>query len=197
MNLLLMCFIGYLVGSIPTGFLLTKIYGNTDIRNIGSHSTGATNVLRSGHKTLALLTLLGDAIKGMSFAIIAKAISDDSYYLIPVFLCVLGHVYPIWLGFKGGKGVATSAGIFLILAPFFAVISIVIWLVLAKFIKISSIASIALTFSFMSLCIYGYCFDNISLATLLFSICDFIFLMLTHVENIKRLVSHSEKKCEC
>ena len=192
MDLFLLCLIGYLVGSIPTGFLLTKFYGDIDIRKIGSHSTGATNVLRSGHKTLPLLTLRGDAFKGMLFTLFAKMISDDSYYLIAVFLCIVGHTYPIWLRFKGGKGIATSAGIFVILSPLYALISISIWALLAKFLKISSIASIALTVSFATLCSYGYFFRNTSLEVFLFSLVSLGFLLFRHSENIKRIIHHDE-----
>ena len=192
MNLILLCLIGYLVGSIPTGFLLTKFYGDVDIREIGSHSTGATNVLRSGHKTLALLTLLGDAFKGILFTLFAKMISDDPYYLIAVFLCIIGHTYPIWLRFKGGKGVATSAGIFVVLSPLYALISISIWAILAKFLKISSIASIALAISFATLCSYGYFLSNTSLEIFIFSLVSLGFLLFTHSQNIERLIHHDE-----
>ena len=192
MNLLLLCLIGYLVGSIPTGFLLTKFFGDIDLREVGSHSTGATNVLRSGHKILALLTLLGDALKGLIFILFAKMISDNPYYLIAVFFCIIGHTYPIWLGFKGGKGVATSAGIFVILSPLYALISISIWAVLAKFLKISSIASIALAVSFATLCSYGYFFKATTLGIFLFSLASLGFLLFTHSKNIERLIHHDE-----
>ena len=192
MNLLWLCIIGYLVGSIPTGFLLTKIYGNVDIRDIGSHSTGATNVLRSGHKTLALLTLLGDAAKGIIFTISARVVSDDSYFLIAVFCCLLGHVYPIWLGFKGGKGVSTSAGAFVVLSPLYAVISIAIWAIFAKFVKISSVASIAMAISFATMCTYGFVVNTVEFPTFLFSIAVLIFLLFTHKQNIGRILHKNE-----
>ncbi len=192
MNLLWLCVIGYFVGSIPTGFLLTKVYGNVDIRNVGSHSTGATNVLRSGHKILALLTLLGDAMKGIIFTLLARIASDDSYFLIAAFCCLLGHVYPIWLRFKGGKGVATSAGIFAVLSPLFALISITIWAILAKFVKISSIASIAMAISFTTMCTYGFVINSIEFSIFLFSIAVLIFLLFTHKENIARIVHKNE-----
>lgn len=193
MNLLWLCIIGYFVGSIPTGFLLTKTYGNVDIRKIGSHSTGATNVLRSGHKKLALFTLLGDALKGLLFTLVAHIIFNDSSFLIAVFCCLLGHVYPIWLGFKGGKGVATAAGIFVVLSPLFALISIAIWALLAKFVKISSIASIALATSFSALCAYGFVFKNTEFSTFLFSIASLVFLLFTHKDNICNILHRSEK----
>ena len=196
MSLFLLCIIGYFVGSIPTGFLLTKIYGNVDIRNVGSHSTGATNVLRSGHKTLVLLTLLGDALKGIIFTLVARIASDDPCFLIAVFCCLIGHVYPVWLGFKGGKGVATSAGIFVVLAPLFALISIAIWAILAKFVKISSIASIAMAVSFATMCTYGFIVNNIEFSTFLFSIAALIFLLFTHRKNIARIINQNESTVE-
>lgn len=196
MNSFGLCIIGYFIGSIPTGFLLTKIYGNIDIRGVGSHSTGATNVLRSGHKILALLTLLGDATKGVIFTLFASIVSDDSQFLIAVFCCLLGHVYPIWLRFRGGKGVATSAGIFVVLSPLFALISIAIWAIFAKFIKISSIASIAMAVSFTTMCAYGVAINSTKFSTFLFSIAVLIFLLFTHKKNIGRIIHKNETTVE-
>lgn len=184
------------MGSIPTGFLLIKIYGNVDIRHVGSHSTGATNVLRSGHKILALLTLLGDALKGLMFTVFASVMSDDPYLLMAVFCCLLGHVYPVWLGFKGGKGVATSAGIFVVLSPLFALISVAIWAFFAKFVKISSIASIAMVLSFSMMCTYGFVVNNTEFSTFLFSIAVLIFLIFTHKKNIGRIIHKNETAVE-
>ena len=196
MSLFWLCIIGYFVGSIPTGFLLIKIYGNVDIRHVGSHSTGATNVLRSGHKILALLTLLGDALKGLMFTVFASVMSDDPYLLMAVFCCLLGHVYPVWLGFKGGKGVATSAGIFVVLSPLFALISVAIWAFFAKFVKISSIASIAMVLSFSMMCTYGFVVNNTEFSTFLFSIAVLIFLIFTHKKNIGRIIHKNETAVE-
>lgn len=192
MNLLLWCLSGYIVGSIPTGFLLTKFYDGRDLREIGSHSTGATNVLRSGHKALAFFTLLCDAIKGLLFTVVAQLFCSDFDSLIPVFFCLIGHAYPVWLRFKGGKGVATSAGIYVVISPLYAFISIVIWGVLAKFVKVSSVASIALAISFTALCVYGYIFGNTSLDVLLFSVTSLAFLLFTHLKNIERLIHKQE-----
>ncbi len=192
MNLLLLCILGYLVGSIPTGFLLTKFFGGVDVRYVGSHSTGATNVLRSGHKILALITLLVDGLKGMVLAFVTKEMLGNSQYLIVAFCCLIGHVFPIWLGFKGGKGVATSAGIFVVASPLFASISIIIWAIVAKVIKISSLASIALSVSFTSLCLYGYIFKDTDIDIFLFSIIALAFLLLTHFRNIKRIIHKNE-----
>ncbi|MDR1391007.1 MAG: glycerol-3-phosphate 1-O-acyltransferase PlsY [Holosporales bacterium] len=193
MNLPIMCLIGYLVGSIPTGFLLTKLFSGIDLRNFGSNSTGATNVLRTGDKKLALLTMLMDVLKGAILTLSFKLFSHDPYYLFSSFFCIIGHAYSIWLLFKGGKGVATSAGIFLVISPAFAIISITIWAILAKFVKVSSIASISLSFSFVIMCSYGFMFhQNTSFDIFLFSIVCLGFLLLTHSKNIKRIIRGSE-----
>jgi glycerol-3-phosphate acyltransferase PlsY len=194
MELFLLCVIGYLIGSIPTGFLLMKFANGMDIRKLGSHSTGATNVLRSGNKTLALLTLLGDALKGIFFTLTLKLFCDDPFWLVAVFCCTIGHAYPIWLAFKGGKGVATSAGIFLVIAPTYAALSILIWAALAKFLKISSIASLALSVSFASLCTYGFVSGQTNLDVFLFSLASLAFLFFTHYENLKRIIHKDEQK---
>ncbi|MBR1480061.1 MAG: glycerol-3-phosphate 1-O-acyltransferase PlsY [Alphaproteobacteria bacterium] len=194
MELFLLCILGYLIGSIPTGYLLMKYAAGKDIRELGSHSTGATNVLRSGNKTLALLTLLGDALKGIFFTLTLKLFCDDPFWLVAVFCCTIGHAYPIWLAFKGGKGVATSAGIFLVIAPAYAALSILVWAVLAKFLKISSVASLALSISFAALCTYGFIFGQTNLNVFLFSLASLVFLIFTHCENIRRIMHQDEQK---
>ena len=109
MSILLICVIGYLIGSIPTGFLILKRMRGIDIRSVGSHSTGATNVLRTCDKKYAFATLMIDALKGAAFAILATNITDSDLMLFPMFICIAGHVYPVWLKFHGGKGVSTAA----------------------------------------------------------------------------------------
>ncbi len=194
MLLLILCLIGYLIGSIPTGFLLIKHFNGIDLRDFGSNSTGATNVLRAGDKKLAFFTLFFDALKGIIFTIFIKYFFPDSINLIAVFCCILGHTYPIWLKFKGGKGVATSAGIFLVLSPLYGFISIVVWALVAKLLKISSIASLILSASFVTLCSYGILFSNTKLDVFIFSICCFLFLIFTHLNNIKRLLNKDESQ---
>ncbi|MDR3224332.1 MAG: glycerol-3-phosphate 1-O-acyltransferase PlsY [Holosporales bacterium] len=195
MNLLVLTIIGYLVGTIPTGFVLTKFMSGIDLRACGSHSTGATNVLRTCGKKQALFTLAIDASKGVIFSLLIKLLCDNQYGLVAVFACIVGHAFPIWLKFKGGKGVATSAGIFLTLSPLFACVSIFIWAFIAKVFKVSSVASMALGISFAVLTIYGYFVNSTStkLGVMLFAISALIFLTITHIENIKRLVSGREE----
>ncbi|MDR0942364.1 MAG: glycerol-3-phosphate 1-O-acyltransferase PlsY [Holosporales bacterium] len=193
MNLLTLCVIGYIVGSIPTGFLLAKFGSGIDLRNFGSHSVGATNVLRTGNKKQAALTLLIDATKGILFSLFVKLFVCNPYALVAVFFCIIGHVYPIWLSFKGGKGVATSAGIFLTLSPGFALVSIIIWALTAKITRVSSLASILLSVSFTVLTLYGYIVGDAKLDVLLFAIGTLFFLLYTHLDNIKRLINKEEE----
>src|SRR3984885_11730796 len=104
---------GYLCGSIPFGIILTRLAGTQDLRSIGSGNIGATNVLRTGNKKLAAATLLGDLLKGTAAVLIARFFIDDSAGLVAGFGAFLGHTFPIWLNFKGGKGVATYIGVLL------------------------------------------------------------------------------------
>jgi glycerol-3-phosphate acyltransferase PlsY len=192
MSLLLLCLIGYLIGSIPTGFLLAKFGAGIDLREFGSNSTGATNVLRAGDKKLALITLLADAAKGIAFMLAIKLFSDNPYVLVAVFCCIVGHVHPVWLWFKGGKGVATSAGIFLVLSPIFALIAVAIWACIAKFIKISSVASTALVGSFTVLTIYGYFTGQTQPDVVAFAVATLLFVLYTHFGNIRRILHKEE-----
>jgi glycerol-3-phosphate acyltransferase PlsY len=191
--LILWCIIGYVVGSIPTGFLISKYGSGVDIRKVGSHSTGATNVLRTCDKKQALATLAIDALKGILFSLIARVVCESEHALIASFFCIVGHVYPVWLMFRGGKGVSTAAGIFLVMEPYFAIISIVIWAVVAKVTKVSSVASILFASSFTGLALYGHFTGITTHSTLIFAIAVLAFLLVTHAGNIRRLLSHEEE----
>lgn len=131
--------IGYLLGSLPFGVILTRLTGAGDLRSIGSGNIGATNVLRTGHKGLAALTLIFDLLKGAVAVWIAAALSPDNMLLAAVGAFV-GHLYPIWLGFRGGKGVATLAGIWLALAWPVALIYAGTWLAILALSRLSSLA---------------------------------------------------------
>ncbi|MDR3030898.1 MAG: glycerol-3-phosphate 1-O-acyltransferase PlsY [Holosporales bacterium] len=187
MNLLFLCILGYLVGSIPSGFLLTKVVKGIDLRNFGSNSTGATNVLRTGNKKLAIMTLLFDVFKGFAFSVFVFIFSDELALYISSFFCLVGHVYPIWLKFKGGKGVATSAGIFLTLSPFTALISAIVWGIVVKFVKVSSIASLSFCLSFTLISAFRFWGGYSSINLALFSSIVFIFLLCAHHSNIRML----------
>ncbi|MBQ8651532.1 MAG: glycerol-3-phosphate 1-O-acyltransferase PlsY [Alphaproteobacteria bacterium] len=193
MHLLFFLVISYIIGSIPTGFLLIKFFRNIDIRTTGSNSTGATNVLRSGNKILALTTLIIDVAKGYIIVLLSKEYCPRPF-LITSFVCIIAHIYPVWLKFRGGKGVSTMAGVFLALSPGLATISILTWAVVAKIFKISSLASISLAAMFLILNLYMYMTESIDAAFLIFSIAVFALISFTHASNIKRLIQHTEPK---
>lgn len=140
--LLLAAVAGYLLGSIPFGLVLTRAAGLGDIRTIGSGNIGATNVLRTGHKGLALATLLLDGGKGAAAALLALTLADDSAMLAAGFAAVLGHNFPVWLGFKGGKGVATTLGTLFAVAWPVGLACVGTWLAVAAVFRISSLSAL-------------------------------------------------------
>ncbi|MDR1488679.1 MAG: glycerol-3-phosphate 1-O-acyltransferase PlsY [Holosporales bacterium] len=193
-NILLFCIIGYLVGSIPFGYIYAKIFEKIDLREFGSNSTGTTNVFRTGNKKLALITLLSDTLKATILVFLVNFFHSETITMLTGFCCILGHVYPIWLGFKGGKGVATMAGVFLFFSPISTLISVVIWGIAAKLIKISSIASLSFGISFLVLNIIQFVKGVTSLYFLIYSIMVICFIFHTHKTNIKRIINQEEKK---
>ncbi|WP_454916497.1 glycerol-3-phosphate 1-O-acyltransferase PlsY [Xanthobacter sediminis] len=180
---------GYLLGSIPFGLLLTRRAGTRDIRTIGSGNIGATNVLRTGRKDLAVLTLLGDALKGTIAVLAARELGGDLAALAAALGAFLGHIFPVWLKFRGGKGVATFLGVTLGLAWPAAVIFALVWLTVAYFSRYSSLA--ALTASLATVALVTWKGDN-QMATLL-AILTFL-LWIKHKQNIERLVAGTEGK---
>src|SRR6201995_3570065 len=138
--------IGYLLGSIPFGLVLTKLAGTTDLRSIGSGSIGATNVLRTGHKGLAAATLLFDALKGTAAVVISGYFGGPDAAMLAGFGAFLGHLFPVWLKFKGGKGVAVYIGILLGLFWPAAVVFCLIWLAVAFASRYSSLAALVASF---------------------------------------------------
>jgi acyl phosphate:glycerol-3-phosphate acyltransferase len=136
---------GYLLGSIPFGLILTRLAGLGDIRSIGSGNIGATNVLRTGNKKLAAATLLLDALKATAAALIAWYAAGPEAGLLAGFAAFLGHLFPVWLGFKGGKGVATYIGMLLGVAPWMVLVFAAVWLSVAKLSKYSSLSALVAT----------------------------------------------------
>ncbi len=134
--------LSYLLGSIPFGLLLTRAAGLGDVRKIGSGNIGATNVLRTGRKGLALATLLLDALKGALAVLIAARVAGPLGVSLAAFFAVIGHLYPIWLNFKGGKGVATAFGVLIAAAPLPGLTAGAIWLLMAYLFRMSSLASL-------------------------------------------------------
>ena len=133
----------YLIGAIPFGLVIAKLFGLGDIRNIGSGNIGATNVLRTGNKIAAALTLLLDSGKGLFVVMIARYLNGDGNVIaITGLLSIVGHCYPIWLGFRGGKGVATGLGVFLGFHPLVGAMVCLVWLVTAFLFRFSSLAAI-------------------------------------------------------
>jgi glycerol-3-phosphate acyltransferase PlsY len=143
MSALLALALGYLLGSVPWGLLLTKAAGLGDIRSIGSGNIGATNVLRTGNKPLAAATLALDLLKGVAALWIADSLWSETAGLVAGFGAMLGHAFPVWLGFKGGKGVATGGGVLLAAAWWLGLATVVVWLGTAIATRISSAGAIA------------------------------------------------------
>ena len=187
MEILIISTLSYLIGSIPFGFLLTKFFLKKDIRNIGSGNIGATNVLRTGNKSIGYATLIFDIVKAV-IPIIYLKLNYNDYILIASLCIFLGHVFPIWLKFKGGKGVATYVGILFSINLYIGLVFIGVWFVTFLISKYSSLSSL---FASLSVPIYLFIFTNQSF--IFFSIM-FILIFYTHRENIKRLKNKEESK---
>jgi glycerol-3-phosphate acyltransferase PlsY len=186
-NLIIVAVYSYLLGSIPFGLVITKIFLKKDIREIGSGNIGTTNVLRTGKKSLAAATLLLDLFKGYISIIITFTYFENlvSYSAL---ICFIGHIFPVWLKLKGGKGVATYLGIILALSYKFFLIFGISWLVLSFVFRYASLSSII---SPLIVFIYSYFFiDNFSLILFIF----FVIILYTHRENIDRLKNSEESK---
>ena len=187
MDVLIIGSMSYLIGSIPFGFILTKIFLKKDIRQIGSGNIGATNALRTGNKLVGYATLFFDVSKAVLAVIYIKFNYIDYIYLAS--LCVfLGHVFPIWLKFKGGKGVATYVGILFSVNLICAFIFIISWIITFLISKYSSLSSIIAS---LFIPVYLLVFENFF--SLFFSTM-FILIFYTHRENVKRLKNKEENK---
>ena len=180
--------ISYLMGSIPFGFILTQIFLKKDIREIGSGNIGATNALRTGNKFIGYSTLLLDVFKAV-FPVIYVKLNHPELIYIASLCAFLGHVFPVWLKFKGGKGVATYVGILFALNIFLGLIFCISWLIIFLISKYSSLSSII---SSLSVPVYIFFYDQIS--NILFFGIMFILIFYTHRENIKRLKNKEESK---
>ena len=178
----------YFLGSIPFGLILTKFFLNKDLRNIGSGNIGATNVLRAGNKSLGVFTLLLDTLKSYITISITFIYFLDYIYLSAL-LCFLGHIFPVWLKFKGGKGIAVFLGILFALSVNLGIIFIICWgliLFLTKFSSVSSIISTGI--------IFIYSFYSINSLESEFFFIVLIIVIYTHRENIARLKNKTENK---
>src|ERR1700710_1322587 len=179
--------LGYLLGSIPFGLLLTRFAGTQDLRSIGSGSIGATNVLRTGNKGLAAATLIGDMLKGTVAVLIAGYFGGPDAAMLAALAAFLGHLFPVWLNFKGGKGVATYIGVLLGLFWPAAVVFCVLWLATAATSRYSSLS--ALVASFVTP-IFLWWFGHLALASL-FAVLT-LLLFYAHRANIRRLQAGTE-----
>jgi glycerol-3-phosphate acyltransferase PlsY len=181
--------LGYVLGSIPFGLILTRAAGLGDVRAIGSGNIGATNVLRTGNKKLAAATLVGDALKGTVAVLLAGHFWGPQAAILAGFAAFIGHIFPVWLGFKGGKGVATYLGVLIGLAWPVALLFAVVWLAVAYLSRYSSLsaltASVAAPLALLGLGQYDKAILFIVLAVLLF---------LKHRPNIARLLSGTESR---
>jgi len=180
--------LGYLLGSIPFGLLLTRVAGKGDIRTIGSGNIGATNVLRTGSKWLAALTLVLDCLKATAAILIAQRLFGDQTAPSAATGAIVGHLYPVWLGFRGGKGVATFLGVLIPLLPVAAGIYAAIWIILLLTLRFSSVAGMIAALSAPIVA-----FERQS--SLLPLLLGFALLVLwKHRENIRRLAKGTEPR---
>lgn len=187
-ELLLAFAVGYLLGSIPFGLLLTRLAGKGDIRDIGSGNIGATNVLRTGSKALAALTLVLDCLKATAAVLIAQHWLGFESGSAAAAGALVGHLYPVWLKFRGGKGVATFLGLLIPLFPIAAAVFAIVWIVLLLVVRISSVAGMAAALSapIVAMILHS------SLAPILF--CFALLVFWKHRENILRLRKGSEPR---
>ena len=188
MEIFLVILIAYLSGSIPFGLILTKIFLKKDIREIGSGNIGATNVLRTGNKLIGYLTLILDVLKAVIPVLYIKFNFPELLYISSL-SAFIGHVFPIWLKFKGGKGVATYVGILFSINYFLGIIFVVSWLIIFFISKYSSLGSILST-----LLIPIFIFLNTSYENQYFFIIMFVLILYTHRKNVKRLINKEESK---
>ena len=188
MEVFIIIIISYLMGSIPFGLLLTKIFLNKDIRNVGSGNIGATNVLRTGNKSIGYATLIFDILKAVIPVIFVK-IYYTEYLYISSLSVFLGHVFPIWLKFKGGKGVATYVGILSCINIYLGVVFGIVWFVIFLIFKYSSLSSLIGSLSIPI--INFFIFKN---EVVFFFVIMFVLIFYTHRENIKRLLNRTESK---
>ena len=181
--------VGYLLGSIPFGLILTRLAGTGDIRSLGSGNIGATNVLRTGRRGLAAATLLGDMLKGAVAVLVMKNVGGTDPALAAGFAAVLGHVFPVWLNFKGGKGVATYIGVLIAVSWPVALSFCIVWIVVAGLFRYSSLAGLIATLVTPAL-LWVFVRGN----------ADWVFAILTvliwvmHRSNISRLLAGTETK---
>lgn len=185
----------YLIGSLSFAVIVSKYYGMDDPRTYGSGNPGATNVLRSGKKKAAALTLLGDALKGLVAVVLARCLQDalnlsDIAIAAVAVAALVGHMWPIFFGFKGGKGVATALGVLLALSPATALVCAAIWLVMAFGFKVSSLAALAATVAAPLVAFWLMPYSSWAWATVIIA----VLVLYRHKSNIQNLLQGKEGK---
>jgi acyl phosphate:glycerol-3-phosphate acyltransferase len=180
--------IGYLLGSIPFGLLLTRLTGHGDIRRIGSGNIGATNVLRTGSKGLAALTVLLDLAKGTAAVVVARRWGAEAA-LVAAGCVILGHMFPIWLGFRGGKGVATALGVLIPLAWPVAIVAALLWLAVVFLLHYASLAALVAA---VACAVVAALIVDQTTAFVIAGIA--LLIILRHHENIRRLIAGTESR---
>ena len=188
MELFIIGIISYLMGSIPFGLILTRIFLKKDIREIGSGNIGATNALRTGNKLIGYSTLILDVLKAVIPVLYVKINFPDAIYISALF-AFIGHVFPVWLKFKGGKGVATYVGILFSLNIIYGLVFGICWLIIFFISKYSSLASLIGSLSIPVYILILEGLENVFFYTIMF-----ILIFFTHRENIKRLKNEEETK---
>jgi glycerol-3-phosphate acyltransferase PlsY len=185
--------LSYLLGAVPFGLIFGKLFSHIDIRTIGSGNIGATNVLRAAGKKAAILTLLADALKGMVSVLVVKALfQDDALTVLAGAAAVLGHNFPLYLKFKGGKGVATSYGVVLAVSPVIGLLCLLIWLAAAYIWRYSSLSAL-ISFAFYPILTF-FATSPVSRPYRLLSLFIFGMIYYRHRENIRRLLAGTESK---
>ena len=187
-DILLVIIYSYFLGSIPFGLVITRIFLNQDIRKLGSGNIGTTNVLRTGKKSLAIATLIFDTLKGYVAVLVSLIYFNDLVFLSAL-ICLIGHIFPIWINFKGGKGVAVYLGIIMALSFPLAIIFGVSWILVALIFRYSSLSSII---GVLTVLAYSIVLNDYSLSFYLFI--NFIIILFTHRENIRKLKNSEETK---
>jgi glycerol-3-phosphate acyltransferase PlsY len=189
-TILIFILMGYLIGSFPSGLVYTRLAGMEDIRNLGSGNIGATNVLRTGNKKIALATLITDMLKGVAAILIAKSFLSDTQATFIGVAAFLGHIYPVWLKFKGGKGVATYIGVIAGLSIWAATGFALIWLIMAGLFRYSSLAALTASLAVPIIFYLQPDTQNIALISLVMT----FIVYFKHLENIQRLWKGVETK---
>ena len=182
-----------MIGSLPVALIFTKLFGFGDIRNIGSGNVGATNVLRTGNKFLAFIVLFIDIIKGVVPFLICQIYFNEMNIIDKIIIChfaVIGHIFPIWLKFKGGKGVATYTGFLFGFNPYIALSFLIFWLIIAAITKYSSLSSLI---AILVAPAY-FIFINFNFYIGVFFIYLTLVIIIKHAKNIKRLLNKTENK---